>query len=320
MMIPLLDEMIKGADSIAIAGHIRPDGDCVGSCLAVYNYITENYPQKTCRVYLDHVPERFRFLPHAGQVRHPGKKEKQADLFLALDCADRARLDSAEPVFLEAKKTICIDHHISNRGFADENYILPDASSASQIVFEAMKEDLVSKNTAECLYVGIVCDTGVFQYSCTSARTMEIGGILMEKGINYPRLVDRVFFEKNFTQKKMLGRTLEKSSLHLGGKVIASYITQADMQEMGAIGADLDGIVSELRSTKGVETAIFLHEEKNGDIKVSLRSAEYIDVAEIAGAYGGGGHARAAGATVKMEPDVILQKLCQAIRQQMEQE
>ena len=320
MMIPLLDEMVRDAASIAIAGHIRPDGDCVGSCLAVYNYITENYPQKTCRVYLDHVPERFRFLPHADQVKHPGKKEKQVDLFLALDCADRARLDSAEPVFLDAKKTVCLDHHISNEGFADENYIFPDASSASQIVFEAMKTDAISKETAECLYVGIVCDTGVFQYSCTSARTMEIGGILMGKGINYPRLVDRVFFEKNFTQKKILGRTLEKSSLYLEGSVIASHITQADMKELGAIGADLDGIVSELRSTKGVETAIFLHEEKNGDIKVSLRSAEYIDVAKIAAQYGGGGHARAAGATVKMEPDVILHELCEAIRQQMEQE
>lgn len=320
MKIPLIDEMIRGAESISMAGHIRPDGDCVGACLAVYNYITENYPEKTCRVYLDHVPERFRFLPHADRVIHPGKKANEVDLFLALDCADRARLDAAEPIFMNAKKTICIDHHISNTGYADENYIFPDASSASEIVFEAMQTDAVSKETAECLYVGIVCDTGVFQYSCTSARTMEIGGILMEKGINYPRLVDRVFFEKNFTQKKMLGRTLEKSSLYLDGAVIASHITQADMKEMGAIGADLDGIVSELRSTKGVETAIFLHEEKNGDIKVSLRSAEYIDVAKIAGEYGGGGHARAAGATVKMEPDVILKELCEAIRQQMEQE
>ncbi len=320
MKIPLLDDMIRDAGTIAMAGHIRPDGDCVGSCLAVYNYIKENYPEKECFAYLDHVPERFRFLPHADQIRHPGKKPKQVDLFLALDCADQARLDSAEPIFLNAKKTICIDHHISNPGFAHENYVFPDASSASEIVFETMKPDAISKNTAECLYVGIVCDTGVFQYSCTSAHTMQIGGVLMDKGINYPRLVDHVFFQKNYTQKKMLGRTLEKSSLYLNGKVIASHITQEDMKEMGAIGADLDGIVSELRSTKGVEVAIFLHEEKNGDIKVSLRSAEYIDVAKIAGAYGGGGHARAAGATVKMEPDVILSELCEAISQQMEQE
>ena len=320
MKIPLLDDMIRDAGTIAMAGHIRPDGDCVGSCLAVYNYITENYPEKECMAYLDHVPERFRFLPHADRIRHPGKKPKQVDLFLALDCADRARLDAVEPIFLNAKKTICIDHHISNPGFADENYVFPDASSASEIVFETMKPDAISKNTAECLYVGIVCDTGVFQYSCTSAHTMQIGGVLMDKGINYPRLVDHVFFQKNYTQKKMLGRTLEKSSLYLNGKVIASHITQEDMKEMGAIGADLDGIVSELRSTKGVEVAIFLHEEKNGDIKVSLRSAEYIDVAKIAGAYGGGGHARAAGATVKMEPDVILSELCEAISQQMEQE
>ncbi len=320
MKIPLLDDMIRDAGTIAMAGHIRPDGDCVGSCLAVYNYITENYPEKECRAYLDHVPERFRFLSHADQIRHPGKKAKQVDLFIALDCADRERLDAAEPIFLNAKKTICIDHHISNPGFADENYIFPDASSASEIVFETMNPDKISKNTAECLYVGIVCDTGVFQYSCTSAHTMQIGGVLMDKGINYPRLVDHVFFQKNFTQKKMLGRTLEKSSLYLEGKVIASHITQEDMKEMGAIGADLDGIVSELRSTKGVEVAIFLHEEKNGAIKVSLRSAEYIDVAKIAGAYGGGGHARAAGATVKMEPDVILSELCEVIREQMEQE
>lgn len=320
MKIPLLDDMIKDADTIAVAGHVRPDGDCVGACLSIYNYIREHAPQKTCSVYLDHVPERFRFLPQAGQIRHPGKKEKTYDLFIAVDCADRYRLDSAEPLFVKAKHTICIDHHISNPGYADEDYIVPEASSTCEIIFETMDPERIGKETAECLYVGIVCDTGVFQYSCTSSKTMAIGGILMDKGINYPRLVDRVFFRKNYTQKKMLGRTLEKSSLHLGGTLIASHITQADMQEIGAIGADLDGIVSELRSTEGVETAVFLHEEKNGDIKVSLRSAEYIDVAEIAAAYGGGGHARAAGATVKMNPDEILREICEAVRLQMEKE
>lgn len=318
MTIPLLDEMIRDAETIAIAGHIRPDGDCVGSCLAVYNYIQELYPDKKCQVYLDHVPERFRFLPNAGTVKHPGKKEKEYDLFLALDCADKERLGDAVQAFEHAKKTICLDHHISNNGFADEDHIFPAASSTSEIVFNAMREEAIGKDTAECLYVGIVCDTGVFQYSCTSARTMQIGGTLMDKGIRYPWLVDHVFFQKNYVQKRMLGRTLEKSRLLLNGNVIASHITQADMKEIGAIGADLDGIVSELRSTEGVETAIFLHEEKNGDLKVSLRSAEYIDVAKIASVYGGGGHARAAGATVKMEPEQILKELCEAIQLQME--
>lgn len=318
MTLPLLDEMIRDADTIAMAGHIRPDGDCVGTCLAVYNYIHALYPEKECRIYLDHVPERFRFLPNAGLVKHPGKKKKVFDLFIALDCADKERLGDALPYFETAKKTICFDHHISNQGFADENHIFPAASSTSEIVFESMQEEKIGKDTAECLYVGIVCDSGVFQYSCTSSRTMEIGGILMDKGINYPWLVDHVFFRKNYTQKKILGRTLDKSALFLDGKVIASYITQEDMKELGAIGADLDGIVSELRSTDGVETAIFLHEEKNGDIKISLRSAEYIDVAKIASAYGGGGHVRAAGATVHMEPDQILTELCEAIRQQAE--
>lgn len=311
-----LEEILRDAETIAVAGHIRPDGDCIGSCLGVYQYIRANHPGKECVVYLDHVPERFRFLPGADKVRHPGKKKKVYDLFLALDCADRERLDEAEHYFTEAKHKICMDHHISNTGFADEDYIFPNASSACEIVFEAMDPEKITKEVAECLYSGIVTDTGVFQYSCTSARTMEIGGILMEKGINYPWIVDHVFFRKNYTQKRMLGRTLEKSRLYLDGRLIASYITQADMNELGAIGADLDGIVSELRSTDGVETAVFLHEEKDGAIKVSLRSAEYIDVAKIAATYGGGGHARAAGATVKMTPEEILAEVCAAVQAQ----
>ena len=254
-----LASQLAQVTTVAIAGHVRPDGDCVGSCLATYNYIATWFPQIEADVYLEPIPNIFKFLKHADRIHNTCERDKAYDLCIVQDCGDTSRLGEAVKYFNTAKKTICIDHHVSNDSFADENYIFPERSSTSELIFELLEEERITKEIAECIYVGMVHDTGVFQYSCTSAKTMNAAGILMEKGINFTKIVDDTFYTKTFAQNKILGQALLNSQLYLDGMVIAAAVTKEEMERCQVLPKHLDGIVSQLRVTKGVEAAIFLY-------------------------------------------------------------
>ena len=312
-----LDEQLAGVHSVAIAGHIKPDGDCVGSCLATYNYIRQNFPKIHVDLYLEPIPNIFKFLPKSEEIRNSCEEDRVYDLFIAQDCGDAERLGEAAKYFRTAKKTICVDHHISNDSFADENYIYPHASSTSELVFELIGREHVTRDIAACIYVGIVHDTGVFQYSCTSAKTMEIAGKLMETGIDYSKIIDETFYTKTFEQNQILGKALTESRLYLDQKVIASVVTMEDMRQYRVLPKHLDGIVNQLRVTKGVEAAVFLYETQDGAFKVSARSNGRVNVAEIAVKFGGGGHARAAGCSMEGTPEEIISTITEEIKRQL---
>ncbi|MCC8029918.1 MAG: bifunctional oligoribonuclease/PAP phosphatase NrnA [Lachnospiraceae bacterium] len=313
-----LDNFLRESDSAAVAGHVRPDGDCVGSCLAVYNYIRTWFPEIRADLYLEPIPEKFAFLKNADRIRQARAEEDPFvyDLFIALDCADIGRLGDAAGLFGAAKHTICIDHHVTNAGFADVNEVCPGASSASELVFSAMNPERISKEIAVCLYLGIAHDTGIFRYSCTSAETMRVAGELMNKGIDFTKLIDETYYIRTYAQQKIWGKALLDSQLFLDGTCIYSVVTLEDQDTFGVTAADLDGIVSELRSTAGVEVSVFLYESKNG-YKISMRSASYVDVAKIAMDFGGGGHVRAAGAFAAGDPDTIRDSILFKIKEQL---
>lgn len=308
---------LEGVQTVAIAGHVRPDGDCVGSCLATYNYIKDNYPKIEVALYLQPIPNIFKFLSRADEIIHSCEEDRTYDLFIAQDCGDLKRLGDAAKYFETAKKTICVDHHVSNDNFADENYIFPYASSASELVFELIGEKSITKKIAECIYVGMVHDTGVFQYSCTSAKTMEIAGKLMEMGIDFSKIVDETFYTKTFEQNQILGKALLNSRLLLDGKMIASVITMEEMKQYHVLPKHLDGIVNQLRVTKGVEAAVFLYENEDGSYKVSTRSNGLVNVAELAVKFGGGGHERAAGFSMEGTPEDLIEKVAFEIEKQL---
>ena len=186
-----IDEVLKDVKSVAMSGHIRPDGDAIGSALAVYNYIKDNYPQIKADVYMDEIPPVYDFMHRAGEIKNDRPDGLKYDLFIALDCGDLNRLGQSAKYFESAQKTLCIDHHISNKNFAQINYIYPDASSACQLVYKVLDEDKVTKEIAECLYTGMVTDSGIFQYSSTTSETMNIAGKLMDTGIDFNAIVDR---------------------------------------------------------------------------------------------------------------------------------
>lgn len=312
-----IDTVLAGKKSVGIAGHVRPDGDCTGSTLAVYNYIKTYYPYVDVRLYLEPIPNIFKFLKRSEEIRSEYTDEIVFDLFISLDCGDEGRLGNAVKYFNSAKHTFCIDHHVSNQAFAEENYIFPDASSTCELVFELMDTDRITKEIAECLYTGIVHDTGIFQYSCTSSKTMNVAGTLMDKGIDFPRIVDETFNAKTYCQNKIMGQALLNSHLYLDGRCIVSAVTRQEMEKYEVLPKHMDGIVSQLRVTKGVELAVFLYENEDGTSKVSFRVNGDFDAASLAMHFGGGGHVKAAGCTMSGTQAEIIETLLREIAERM---
>ncbi len=312
-------EEIGHAKVIGITGHIRPDGDCVGSTLGLYNYIRKNLPECQVTVYLEEPADKFDYLSGINDIKHEAD-DKHFDLFVVLDCSSIDRIEPFKSCFENADKTICIDHHISNNSFADVNLVEPQSSSACEVLYTTFDEDKVDKNVAECIYTGIIHDTGVFKYSCTSARTMNIAGKLMEMGIDYSDIIDNSFYKKSYIQNQILGRALLESVMFYDGRCIFSSVTIEEMNFYGVTGKELGGIIEQLRLTDGVEVAIFLYETDKDEYKVSLRSKKVIDVARIATAFGGGGHVRAAGFSAKGNVHSIVNKIGEMIEQQYDED
>ena len=289
-------DLVKDAETIAIAGHVNPDGDCIGSTLAMYNYL--KHTGKTIDVYLEPIGREFRDLPGADSIKNE-VEDKVYDVFFMMDLGDTDRIGVASKLFETAKKTICIDHHITSKGVADENFILPTLSSTCEVLFEMMDVELITKDVATCLYTGIIHDTGVFHHSCTSKRTMEIAGELMAKGIDFAGIIDHNFYSRTYKQNQVLGRCLMESLILWEGVGIVSYVTQKELDFYMVDNGDLGGIIDQLRLTEGVKVAIFIHEKEPHTYKVSMRSTvPDIDVSNVAAFFGGGGHKMAAGCTI----------------------
>ena len=285
----ILSDILKDVKSVGITGHIRPDGDCTGSVLALYNYILENMPEIDVDLYLEQPGSEFYYLKNIDKIKNT-PEDKKYDVFFVLDCSSLDRIEPFISCFNNASKTVCIDHHVSNTGFTDLSKIEPQASSACEVLYGTMDADKISRNVAECIYTGIIHDTGVFKYSCTSKKTMEIAGEMMEKGIDYSDIIDNTFYKKTYVQNQILGRALLESVLFYDGKCIFTTVTMDEMEFYGVTGRELGGIVEQLRLTDGVEVAIFLYQTGEEEYKVSLRSKKKIDVAAIATQFGGGGH------------------------------
>jgi len=313
-------QIVEQSKSIGIFGHIRPDGDCMGSTMALYNYLKDQYTEneKHIEIFLDSVPESFWFLNRADEIRTDFPSHNSYDTMFILDCGSLDRIGAAIAYFPAAKTTINIDHHISNTGFSDISIIDLESSSTCELLYTLMDKDKISYATAEALYLGIVHDTGVFKHSNTKRRTMEIAGALLDKGVSSSKIIDGTFYEKTFLQNQILGHTLMESSLYLGGRVILSYISQKLIHFYKSRPTDYDGIIDQLRITKGIEAAILFIEMEESEYKVSMRSNTFVDVSIIATSFGGGGHIRAAGCTIKGSLGEVTYQILNAIEQQME--
>lgn len=314
-----LNKWLENVTSVAVVGHVRPDGDCVGSCLGLYNYLKENF-ELNVDIYLEPFAEPLKFMTGSQAVQMEATEEKQYDLCFALDSGDENRIGAGKQYFETAKKKLCIDHHVTNKGYADENLICPEISSTSELLVSLMEKDRISKATAECLYTGIVHDTGVFQYSNVSPNTLRVAADLLEKQIDASSIISNTFVEKTYKQNRVLGFALSNSVLFMNNKCIFSIIRESDMERFEVTPLDLEGIVAHLRDTSGVECAIFLYQTNAEQFKVSLRSKSIIDVGKIAAYYGGGGHARAAGCTLNGSARDMINNISRLVEAQLKEQ
>ena len=309
-----LEELLQGAESVALSGHVRPDGDCVGSVMSVYQYLKKNMPGVEVKVFLETPPSIFECIKDFEVIDSNMETQEVYDVFIALDCNDE-RLGDAEPIFQRAKTRINIDHHVSNSGCGDINIVVPEASSTCEVVYELMDSDKLDVEIAKALYIGMIHDTGVFKYSNTSPKTLRIAADLITYGFDFPRIIDETFYEKTYVQTQVMGRAISESVRFMDGKCIFSVVDKEMMEFYGVGPKDMDGIINQLRIVKGVECAIFMYQSGHMEYKVSMRSN--VDVSAVATFFGGGGHVRASGCIMRGTVHDVINNLSMRIALQM---
>lgn len=296
MAMKIINE-VKDAKTIAIGGHVRPDGDCVCSVMALYRYLQKELPEARIDVYLEKPAEVFACISGIEDIRSDFQTQQVYDVFIALDCNDE-RLGNALPIYRKAGRRINIDHHISNTGCGDLNIIEPQRSSTAELLYDLMDPQKVDEEIAKAVYIGIVHDTGVFRYSNTSPHTLETAAKLLAFGFDFSELIEKTFFEKTYVQTQIMGRAVLESVRFMNDRCIVSMVTRRMMEFYQVSTKDLDGIVNQLQVVSGVDCAIFMYEIGTLEYKVSMRSNGKVNVADVAVKFGGGGHVRAAGCTM----------------------
>jgi bifunctional oligoribonuclease and PAP phosphatase NrnA len=289
---------IKKADKIVVFTHRDPDGDAIGSMIAMYLAL-RSIGKKADMFCSNKVPDIYRFLPSSDKVKD--KVLGRYDLGIFVDCGSIERVNGGADIDTIADVNINIDHHPDNTRFGDINYIEP-ISSVSEIIFKLFKKMNVkiTKDIATCLYAGVITDTGNFRYDYTTSETFEVAKQLKKAGADSTFIAMSVYENKTLSSVKILGAAMHGLESSKSGKVAWAVITKKMMDDAGASDEDLTGIVDLIRSVKGVEVAILFREEDYGT-KVNFRSKFKVNVSAIAGRLGGGGHVRASGAVVNAD-------------------
>ena len=285
-------------DSFLLMAHVAPDGDTLGSCLALQKLL-QQLGKQAWVVCDDPLPHLYAFLPGADGLLAPDAAV-DAQAFVAVDCADVGRTGSQWDR-VGTKPSLCIDHHITNPGFADVNYIEDCAATGELItlLYDAFGQP-INPEVGACLYTAIATDTGNFAYSSVTPRTFALMGKVMESGFDLPECNRLIYRNQRLQKLRMTARTVENAKLYRDGQVIVATLSKAETEAVDGLKADAEGIIDSLRDVETVIVACFLREEGENEVKMSLRSKAKVDCAALAKAYGGGGHLRAAGATLHM--------------------
>ncbi len=282
---------IQQRRQFVLTSHARPDGDAIGSVLAL-SEILRTMGKSVEVVLSDNVPVIYRPLPFADTIIHASQVNGKYEAAIILECdsVQRTRLQGLEHHFL-----INIDHHASYKTFADVNWIDPSASATAEMIFRLATEAgvKITPQIATCLYTAVLADTGSFNYSTTSARTFELAKQLTECGADPVRIAQSVYFANPASKMHLLGAAL--SSLRHEGQMSWMVVTRQDMERYGALEEDCEGLVNYALSIAGIEVAVFFRELADGRVRVSVRSKGAVNVAQIAQMFGGGGHECASG-------------------------
>lgn len=313
-------ERIQGAESVGIFTHMRPDGDAIGSALALSCALDVLGIDNEVYVESD-IPSNLRFLNGVTKFKKTLKKEH--DLLVAVDCSDEQRLGALSETFFMAKRkridTINIDHHVSNTGFARYNYVQTCAANCMHIA--TLIEDMgvsFDKKIAEYLLVGLLTDSGNFSHDDVTEETLLLGAKLVKCGADIRYYNYQLFDCQPKARAALFARTMTGIRYYHEDRFAAIVVTKKNMDECGADFGMTEGFVNFPLNVETVEVAASILEVKKGQYKISLRSKEYADVNKIAGVYGGGGHVRAAGCMLFGDVEEVLDKLSYTVSQYLE--
>ncbi len=290
-------EFIRNANNIAVITHINPDGDALGSAFAL-NYMLQKMG-KTSMVVLN-TPPPFKYVMQGFEyLLYENINPKDYKRVICVDCASYPRLGNAKEL-LDSLRSLNIDHHISNTGYCDVNYI-KQSSSTGELIFEILEHFNmeVDSTVAVPIYIAIATDTGIFTYSNTTKHTFETVSKLVATGFDISTVADRVFNSRSLGGTKLIARFIENIRFHHNNKLAISILTLQDLADCDAKLEDCETVINFARDIESVEIAAFIREVEEGAYKVSLRSKSYVDVADFASRFGGGGHKRASGFLVK---------------------
>ena len=292
---------IHMANRFAILSHIRPDGDALGSQLALALSIQQL--GKSVVAWNEHgLPGSFRFLKESNLITKPPAEAQDFDIVIALDTASKQRLGCTLGAIRHAEKWINIDHHISNPGYGDLAYIDPAAPATGEIIYELLRaENLpLTDAAADALYVAISTDTGSFRFANTTARTFEVAAELIKSGVNAGAISDKLYESYPKRRVQLLGELLPKAEFDADDRVASLTLTNEVKERLNIQHDEIDGLIDYVRSVNTVVVALFFEELADGRVRLSARSKnEKIDVNRICSEFGGGGHPRAAGARIR---------------------
>lgn len=313
MKLSQLLEKARSYGHVYLAGHIHPDGDCVGATLALVQ-LMENAGVKA-KVLLMEKPEIYRYLPMDIYVQT--EVPEAIDFFITLDSSDPERLGAFSGL-VHKVPTVNIDHHISNTIYGETNYVDGNASSTCEMIYY-MIDDMswVNKAIAEALYTGMVYDTGGFKHTNTKPSTLMAAAELLKYEIDFNSILNRLFYDKPFKTFKAKSLAFDRLRLELDGRVAVSWLTADDFIQLDIVKEHVDSIVQHMNDIRGLEVAVFFYAVDQDKYKVSLRSKGHVDVCVVARAFGGGGHVKASGASFEGSVETCITAVLNEVKKQL---
>ncbi|MBI3608810.1 MAG: bifunctional oligoribonuclease/PAP phosphatase NrnA [Nitrospirae bacterium] len=308
-------EAMKAFDTFAVSTHVNPEGDALGSAIALALALRAA-GKKADVVIRDHVPAYLDFLPYHGVVVPQNRTLPLGyDVLAVVDCGDLDRTglfpSSPPPV----KLVVNIDHHMTNRGFGGLNWVVPDATASGQMVYELMLAwgIPVSRDMALCLYTTLLSETGSFRYSNTKPSTLRVAADLLECGVESAKVAQALYERNSPGRLQLLGEVLRSLERHEGGKIAWVTVTHESFRKTGTSAEDTEEMVNYPRSLKGVEVALLFREVTPTEYKISLRSQGRVNVATVAEGFGGGGHRNAAGCMAQGDLQSVRARMLSAV-------
>lgn len=295
-------DVIENNKEFAIIAHVSPDGDAISSTVAM-GLMLKKLGKSVHLLNEDTVPEKFHFLPLAKDIMLSSEATGKYDVVIALDCADYSRLGSSAHEWIMDSVLVNIDHHRTNDHYGKINLIDSTAAATVQILYSIAKKINISLDTSlsTALYAGLITDTGGYRYSNTTPDVMNMASDLISLGVSPGEMAERLLETVSFEHIKLLQQSLKSLQIAENGQLCWVSVTLQDIQKSGASPEDIDGIVNYPRNVEGVEVGLCFKEVNHDEVKVSFRSRDRIDVAQIAKSLGGGGHAKASGCTLRMK-------------------